>query len=348
MPQNSNKVLSLALVEPSSEGMSIQEQLGLNEFVDQTSVERSWLTNAAVDPLHTFDEKGNPMVSRSAGPFLPRWQTSPVLPMSLVNENLFEKQIVSEILNTSIVGQAAIVGGFHSAPAGSIEHSDPTTSFFATLLSMWKGIEVEYPGDPISHIIIPIFDVLNGSDRKVVGLVKSTIYWRWFLSNILPKNHKGKTVVIENACDGSFTYRINGPEALAIGFGDQHDRRFSGYRVDGILNKDRIDDGTRNGVEFDKNSCPYTFHIYPSQEDYDEYVTPEPLVISLSVAAVFLFTIGMFLVYDRLVERRQKVVLAKATQSTAIVSSLFVSTKHLSGLHVTFKRHHSFTVFPLA
>lgn len=38
---------------------------------------------------------------------------------------------------------------------------------------------------------------------------------------------------------------------------------------------------------------------------------------------VFLFTISMFLVYNHLVEKRQSIILHKATQSTAIVSSLF-------------------------
>lgn len=38
---------------------------------------------------------------------------------------------------------------------------------------------------------------------------------------------------------------------------------------------------------------------------------------------VFVFTIIMFLVYNRLVEKRQHIILNKAAQSTAIVSSLF-------------------------
>ena len=316
----------MAFVELRSEGMNIQQEKGLNRFVPLSIAERSWLTNATVDPLHTFDDEGDPIQSKDKGPFLPRWQTSPVLPMSLVNENLFEKQAVSHLMRDCIRSKAAIVGGFHSAPAGPIEHPDPTTTFFSTLLSIWNGIKVQYPGDPISHVAIPIFDTLNGTDRNVVGIIKSTIYWNWFLRNILPTHQKGIFVVIDNACDGSFTYIVEGPDVVPIGFGNRHDPRFSAYRVDGILNSLRIDDGTVHGVEFDKKSCPYTFHIYPAQDDYDMYVTNEPVVISLSVAAVFLFTIGMFLVYDRLVERRQRLILAKATQSTAIVSSLFVSS----------------------
>jgi class 3 adenylate cyclase len=45
--------------------------------------------------------------------------------------------------------------------------------------------------------------------------------------------------------------------------------------------------------------------------------------MAVTVVIVFLFTIMMFLIYDRLVERRQTMVLNKAVQSSAIVSSLF-------------------------
>ncbi len=314
----------------SADGLHIQQKKGLNEFEDPTKVAQSWLTEGTVDPLHTYDSRGNPIVSQSDGPFLPRWQTSPVLQTSMVNENIFEKKEVSQLMRDCIANKAAFLGGFHSGPPGSISHPNSTTSFFATLRSMWEGTKVEYPGDPMSHIAIPIFNTLNFSDREVVGVLKSTIHWNWFLRNILPKNDFGTTVVIENTCNGSFTYQLDGPNARPIGSGDRHDRKFSEYRFDGVLNKDKIEDGTMDGVPFDKNSCPYTFHVYPAQEDYDRHITNEPLVVSLSVAAVFAFTIGMFLVYDRLVERRQRLVLAKATQSTAIVSSLFVSISTLS------------------
>ena len=86
-----------------------------------------------------------------------------------------------------------------------------------------------------------------------------------------------------------------------------------------------MEDGTVEGLRYDDTSCPHVFRVYPTQAEYDKYVTPMPIIISLSISAIFAFAIGMFLLYDRLVERRQRIVLAKATQSTAIISSLFVS-----------------------
>jgi hypothetical protein len=59
------------------------------------------------------------------------------------------------------------------------------------------------------------------------------------------------------------------------------------------------------------------------QKFYDTYHTSLPFAVTFAVALVFVFTVGMFILYDWLVERRQKIVLHKAAQSTKIVSSLF-------------------------
>lgn len=96
--------------------------------------------------------------------------------------------------------------------------------------------------------------------------------------------------------------------------------------MSGHFGSDNIQDGTNTGMPFQHAPCPYQFHIYLTMELAMSHLSSAPTVMSASVAAVFFFTIFMFVVYDRLVERRQKVVLAKASQSTAIVSSLFVST----------------------
>jgi hypothetical protein len=53
------------------------------------------------------------------------------------------------------------------------------------------------------------------------------------------------------------------------------------------------------------------------------YTSSTPLKITLSIAIVSLFTIAMFFVFNYLVEKRQRSLLKKAVQSTAIVSSLF-------------------------
>jgi hypothetical protein len=84
-----------------------------------------------------------------------------------------------------------------------------------------------------------------------------------------------------------------------------------------------IADGTRDGLKFHDYECKYRISVYPSSTFAETYVSSTPAIITFAVALIFAFAIIMFFVYDRLVERRQKVVLHKAVQSTAIVSSLF-------------------------
>lgn len=55
----------------------------------------------------------------------------------------------------------------------------------------------------------------------------------------------------------------------------------------------------------------------------DEIETNTPLLVTFAVSMVFLFSIGLFVLYSYLVEKRQQIVLKKAAQSTAIVSSMF-------------------------
>ena len=315
----------------SAESLTIQEEQGLNNFQDPGVTRESFLTDNVVDPLHTFNEADRTIFTESTGPyFVPRWQTFPVLETSMVNENLLENPKVSKSVRASIESRSAVLSGFHFAPSGGPSDPDRTTAFFATLESVAAGKEVEYLEDPISHMTIPIFRELNATNREVVAVLKATLHWQEYLLDVLPENNNGYQVVILNGCDpdgkNAYTYQVDGPDVKVVGIGDRHDPKFEQYLVDGFFSNDNIEDGTEEGLRYDDSSCPHVFRVYPTQAGYDKFVTRMPIVISLSISAIFAFTIGMFLLYDRLVERRQSIVLAKATQSTAIVSSLFVST----------------------
>ena len=60
----------------------------------------------------------------------------------------------------------------------------------------------------------------------------------------------------------------------------------------------------------------------------DVISTTAPILITTAIAAIFVFTAFLFLVYDKLVERRQHLVMNTAEKSTAIVSSLFPKSVH--------------------
>ena len=285
------------------EGLAFQQQQGLNDYVDPKQAKKYWLSTSVVDPLHTFDATGQAVLSQASGPFLPQWQAAPVLQISAANENLFEEPIVSETARNSIASKAAVLGGFQFAPPGSTNSTNPTTSLFATLLSMANRKQMVYLGDPISNLFIPIFDKLEGNDKEVVGVLMSTIHWRSYLQNILPTTNHGIYVVVENFCDGNYTYLLQGTEAMVVGFGDLHDRAYSDRQVVGHFRTAIIDDGTLDGVPLNQEGCPYTFYVYPTRSDLAYYETSDPIIMCLSVASVFVFAIMMFFFYDHLVVR---------------------------------------------
>jgi hypothetical protein len=84
-----------------------------------------------------------------------------------------------------------------------------------------------------------------------------------------------------------------------------------------------IADGTKDRLGLGQDGCRYRLYVYPSHQFDDRYNTSLPIILTFAVAMVSLFTVLMLVFYDRLVETRRRIVLDKAAQSTAIVSSLF-------------------------
>lgn len=58
------------------------------------------------------------------------------------------------------------------------------------------------------------------------------------------------------------------------------------------------------GLPFNKEFCPISLDIYPSEEFKDVFMTQTPIIMCSAVALVFVFTAFMFLLYDRLVSHR--------------------------------------------
>ncbi|CAB9528061.1 Receptor-type guanylate cyclase gcy [Seminavis robusta] len=83
---------------------------------------------------------------------------------------------------------------------------------------------------------------------------------------------------------------------------------------------------TYNGASVHKDSCSWELKIYPTQDMEDEVVTSRPLYYMMAILGVFLFTCLTFIVYDRIVECRQKKVMDTAVKSDNIVASLFPTT----------------------
>ena len=149
----------------------------------------------------------------------------------------------------------------------------------------------------MAQIFLPIFDSFNRTTRKPVALITALVHWRAYFRDILPANIQGVDVVLENTCDGFFTFQvssctsrrvtnymnkvslvflprpseqllrilcwkqISGDEAFVVGSGDHHNNKFNQWGRDGEFSATVLDDGTRDGLKLHQDGCNYKVHV---------------------------------------------------------------------------------------
>lgn len=174
----------------------------------------------------------------------------------------------------------------------------------------------------INSMFYRVDDGGDGTQQRVVtGMVGAVIPWESFLDTAIPEGKGGYIVEVNDHCGEIFTYKINGPVAIFQGYGSLHESKFNGMmRTSALLD---ISLFNRDSSVKSMNTCHYTIDIYPSSSLESYYKTKEPLTFALILAAVFVVTISVFLIYDYTVQKRQKKVMAVARQTSNIIHSLF-------------------------
>jgi hypothetical protein len=111
-----------------------------------------------------------------------------------------------------------------------------------------------------------------------------------------------------------------------VGVNDKHDAQYDYLRVSSkITDLEGISSvaSVYSGAPISEDYCPYTIHLYPTDEMKSEFTTKNGAIYA-SVTLLVILGLGfVFLLYDFKVERRQRKVLSSAMRSSEIVSSLF-------------------------
>jgi hypothetical protein len=275
--------------------------------------------------IFTLDSNSKVVVDPGPGPYYPVWQSSPILPepRDMVNYNVETNSAYGPYIKKSAETGQISIGGLDTAEPGNITNPGLLTSFFAYLLSFDAGKWVDYNGEPMSSVYIPVFDSFE-DNRKTVAVLLAVIKWRSYFENIQSPNSLPVRVVLENNCQGPFTYEIRGFNASYIGKGRQVNHKYDDMATFVELNsKDFVIEKNTLSLTLNQDLCHYSLWVYPTSEMDNHYNNAFPMIIAIVIAAVFIFTVGTFLLYDMHVERRQRLVLDTAKRSTAIVSSIF-------------------------
>lgn len=159
-----------------------------------------------------------------------------------------------------------------------------------------------------------MIETAGGPDQNVVGSVSIVFSWDTLMNRILPDYIKGMICVLESSQEEFFTYSISGDKVTLLGAGDRHDPNYEhmGESVEARLL-----------LEGDVKYVTYTLHMYPSEEFEAQYVTNKAAIFTAGVVLIFLLTAGLFLLYDYLVEDRQKRTARLARQTANIVDTMF-------------------------
>ena len=288
--------------------------------------------------LLTIPSQGNGDPEQpGSGPYLPLWQMSPTLPLiSMLNFNFFAFDKLVGMFNVLLETGTAVLTGVSvefqdtdNFAAGDTDGKSSTEDLVNAFLSLgqYRHDLETYRYDPLTPMAYPVFDNFS-VNRTVVGALYTSLYWRLLLTHGLSADVKGVVCVLTNNVGQEFSFRISGEEVLYLGIGDLHDQRYNSMAVSRDVSeyvKSRASVETRSLTAVDLNSdyMNYVLTVYPSQEMEDDYVTNQPVLYTIVIGSVFIFTSMVFLLYDWLVERRQRKVMDKAVKSSAVVKSLF-------------------------
>ncbi|CAB9517810.1 Receptor-type guanylate cyclase gcy [Seminavis robusta] len=269
-----------------------------------------------------------------SGPFFPLWQRSPVnvVKQGTLNLNFMEGVTLKGVLPYLLEDPKCLVNRAIILPQNEDGNFKKNL-----LLSQYRHSVDEYSWDPVSFAVYPIFDDFYNPTESVqhhrdhlAGVLVTNFYWRLYFQDILPADAKGIILVLSNSFNQTFSYRVDGPDVTFLGEVDPVDM-YQKYKDMGVTvdatsyakSRARPETRTYTTVPLHDTFGVYTLSVYPSADTENEYTSKQPLIFCLVVATVFICTVLVFILFDCLVERRQRIVLNRALQSGALVSSLF-------------------------
>ncbi|CAB9519207.1 Receptor-type guanylate cyclase gcy [Seminavis robusta] len=264
----------------------------------------------------TVGGKPIPMNASLWDQYFPVWMQFPAATMTFVNYNIYGSTEVGKLQIDAVYET-----GMPSFPR-SVNFWDESTHE-SVVYQLIKLMSPEYNGDPFYTGYSPVWSSLDPNDetREIVAVLVIGVVWNTYFQSVLPEGTKDITVILENQCNQTFTYSVGGKTGEFQGFEDFHDPKYDylelGSNINDVIGIDR-DQFTLNG-----GNCDYSIRVYPSKEFEESFYTNRATVYALALAFVFVFTCSVFLLYDRMVELRQKKVMKAALRSGKLVSSLF-------------------------
>jgi len=265
--------------------------------------------------IFRLDSDGNVETDPGPGPYLPIYQIAPA-----TNVNL------------------------NSIFYNRMSHSARNQTFSLMLQTQRPQVsEILNPSSttPSSVLYFPVGNTFAAT-ASIVGITSVAFLWEDTFRQALPVNTAGVVVVLENSHGQDFTFLVEGQDVVYVGAGDLHDSRYNdmeevatyndfvfhtavnaSFGETNIFTADESGNDRRRHAQQQQQGCLYAIRVYPSHEFERDYMTNRPILYSVAVAMIFVFTSAVFMIYECLAGRQQGVVMEALARSSAIVHSLF-------------------------
>lgn len=235
------------------------------------------------------------------GLYAPLWQSSP-FEQSAVNNDLLQDPRIAKLYKAMIETDQTVL-----SPGYEMDN---------LMDWMFDPIEKVQMIEPHGFIMESV-RVDFGRDQDVVGIVLALTSFRNLLTRLVPEGTNGIYAVItgNEACERNMTFILNGPIGVFLGYEDLHEGLDEYERT---IDMELYNNATSDAL------CRHQLHIYPSVAYIESYNTSRALFFTITVALAFFITTLLFVVYERLVTRRER------TKNAALklISSLFPQGVH--------------------
>ena len=306
-------------LQTTSDGVPDMEKV-LQAFFDSYGMPKGQLVNltdGVASAIYRMDGV-HKVVENKTGPYYPIWQSSPQF-RELVNFNLISDPKIGPGLKSMITTRHVTIGKIADDITATNE------AFNVLQQELYQGRQID---GPTGTILFPIFNAIQ-EPRALAGIIFSLFPWNEYLStDMLPNAANGIMCVLSNECNQEYTFEVvNQGAVVCLGAGDLHDTTFDyleeNFAIQPII--DALNNGnlSYSGATIDSNYCPYRLRVYPTSQVRETYITKKPITYTIIVIVVFLVAALVFVIYDILVEKRQKILVSRAVKSHQIVSSLF-------------------------
>jgi hypothetical protein len=185
------------------------------------------------------------------------------------------------------------------------------TPTFHDLCSSTKWFDsTSHAQDVDTLVVVPVFANFD-DDAPIVGHYFAIVPWEVYFQDELVVGSDPIIAVVHSTCGHDLTFSIHGRNATLLGEEDMHDITYDHLEMTGSL------------ADFAHDTCKYSISVYPTSAYESTYISNNPWLYMLAVFSIFLFTSLSFLVFDCLVQRRQRRLVNTARKQGALVSSLF-------------------------